>query len=127
MNWHAQRLKELHARAPKRRQASKSLRFAHVPLPWGYRVFAIAGKGSPIVLYALQQQKMTGHGDTKITDRLVRQWGLNRGIRGRTLNRLTAAGLASVRHRGKKFQGCPLLTLHMPEPRKNHKNDDKSD
>jgi len=127
MNWHAQKLAELHARAPKPRQVNKSLRFAHVPLPWGYRVFIVAGKGAPIVLYALQQQKMTGCGEVKITDRLLREWGLTRALRGRTLNRLEAAGLASVRHRGKKFQGCPLLTLHMPEQRKDRKNGDKSD
>jgi hypothetical protein len=114
MNWHAQKLAELHARAPKQRQANKSLRFAHVPLPWGYRVFAIAGRGARIVLYALQQQKITGRGDVKITAKLLKEWGLSRGCRGNTLDRLEAAGLATVRHRGKKHQGCPLLTIHTP-------------
>jgi hypothetical protein len=113
--WHTQKLAELHARAPKKRQANKSLRFAHVPLPWGYRVFAVAGRGTPIVLYALQQQKITGRGDVKITAKLLKEWGLNRKTRGQTLKALEVAGFATVQRRGKKFQGCPLLTLHLPE------------
>jgi hypothetical protein len=125
MNWHAQKLAELHARAPKKRQA-KSLRFAHVPLPWGYRVFAVTGRGAPIVLYTLQQQRMTGRGDVKITAKLLEEWGLSRKIRQQTLSALEAAGFATVRRRGKKFQGCPLLTIHTPEPRKDRQNDHKS-
>ena len=118
--WHTQKLAELHARAPKKRQANKSLRFAHVPLPWGYRVFAVAGKGAPIVLYALHMQKMTGHGEVAITAAVLKEkcGGIDRKTRNRTLNDLGAAGFATVRRRGKKFQGCPLLTMHPPEPKK---------
>jgi hypothetical protein len=121
--WHTQKLAALHARAPKKRQANKSQKFAHVPLPWGYRVFAVAGRGAPIVLYALQQQKITGRGDVKITAKLLKEWGLNRKTRGHTVNDLEAAGFATVRRRGKKFQGCPLLTMHPPEPKKEKGNE----
>ena len=113
MDWHTQKLKELHARAPRKRQANKSLRFAHVPLPWGYRVFAVAGKGAPIVLYALHMQRMTGHGEVAITAAVLKEkcGGIDRKTRNRTLAALEAARFATVRRRGKKFQGCPLLTL----------------
>jgi len=118
--WHTQKLAELHARAPKKRQANKSLRFAHVPLPWGFRVFAVAGKGAPIVLYALHMQRMTGRGDVAITAAVLKDkcGGIDRKTRNRTLNALEAAGFATVRRRGKQFQGCPLLTLHPPERKK---------
>src|SRR6516225_1297706 len=97
--WHTQKLAELHARAPRKRQANKSQRFAHVPLPWGFRVFAVAGRGAPIVLYALQQQKITGRGDVKITVRLLKERGLNRKTRSHTLSDLETAGFATVRRR----------------------------
>jgi hypothetical protein len=115
--WHTQKLADLHARAPKKRQASKLLRFAHVPLPWGYRVFAVAGKGAPIVLYALHMQRMTGQGDVGITAAVLKEkcGGIDRKTRNRTLKALEAAGFATVRRRGKKFQGCALLTMHLPE------------
>jgi hypothetical protein len=127
--WHQRKLAELHARAPKKRQVNKSLRFAHVPLPWGYRVFAIAGKGAPIVLYALHMQKMTGHGEIAITAAVLKEkcGGIDRKTRNRTLNDLEAAGFATVRRRGKKFQGCALLTMHPPEPKKDYRDGSKSD
>jgi len=112
----AKKLAELRARAPKR-AADKTKKYANVPLPWGYRVFAIAGRGAPIVLHALHIQKIEGRDDVKITAKLLKQWGISRGTRNNTLNRLEAAGLATVRHRGKKFQGCPLLTMHVPKQR----------
>src|SRR5262249_657201 len=120
--WHKQRLAELHARGPKKCQASRSHRFAHVPLPWGYRVFAIARRGAPIVLYALHMQRMTGHGEVAITAAVLKEkcGGIDRKTRNRTLNALEAAGFATIRRRGKKFQGCALLTMHTPEPKKDH-------
>jgi hypothetical protein len=88
--------------------------FAYVPLPWGYRALAIAGRGVAIVLYALRMQESgLKRKDVPITDSLLKKWGLNHKIRGRTLSRLEAAGLATVRRRG-KYRGCPLLTLHYP-------------
>ena len=114
-NWAKRRMAELHARAPKKRQAHKALKFAYVPLPWGYRVFAIAGRGAPIVLHALREQKISGRGDVAITAALLKQWGVSHGTRNNTIKRLTAAGEATVRYRGKKFRGCPLLTMHIPE------------
>jgi hypothetical protein len=115
MDWLTKKLAELHARAPEKRQAGKMQQYAYVPLPWGYRVFALAGRGAPIVLYALQQQKITGRGDVAITAKLLKQCGVSRGTRNNTLKRLTAAGEATVRYRGKKFRGCPLLTMHTPK------------
>jgi hypothetical protein len=115
--WAKQRLAELHARAPKKQQASKTQKFAHVPLPWGYRVFAIAGRGAPIILHAIHEQKTRGRRDVAITAALLKQWGVSRGTRTNTLKRLTAAGEATVRYRGKKFRGCPLLTMHIPKTR----------
>ena len=125
--WHQQKLKELHARAPNKRQADKSQRFAHVPLPWGYRVFAIAGRGAPIVLYALHMQRMTGCGEVAITAAVLEKCGgIDRKTRNRTLLALEACGLATVRRRGKKFQGCALLTMHTPEPKKDRQDGSNS-
>jgi hypothetical protein len=107
--WAKKRLAELHAKAPKKQP--KKQRYAYVPLPWGYRVFAIAGRGAPIVLYVLHEQRINGHGDVKITAALLKQWGISRGTRSNTLDRLEAAGLATITRRGKKFQGCPAVTL----------------
>jgi hypothetical protein len=91
-------------------------KYVNVPLPWGFRVFAIAGRGGPIVLHAVREQKLHGgRGDVKITAALIKQWGISRGTRNNTLKRLVAAGLATVRYRGSKFQGCPLLTMHVPK------------
>jgi hypothetical protein len=93
-------------------------KYVNVPLPWGFRVLAIAGRGAPIVLHALREQKLHGgRGDVKITAALIKQWGISRGTRRNTLNRLEAAGEATVRYRGSKFQGCPLLTMHVPKQR----------
>ena len=80
----------------------------------------LPGKGAPIVLYALHMQRMTGHGEVAITAAVLKEkcGGIDRKTRNRTLAALEAAGFATVRRRGKKFQGCPLLTLHPPEPNK---------
>jgi hypothetical protein len=107
---------ELRARAPGKRHRTqkqqKRKQFAYVPLPWGYRAITIAGRGGAIVLHALRMQEAgLKRKDVPITDKLLKEWGLDPKTRSRTLARLEAAGLATVRRRG-KFRGCPLLTLH---------------
>jgi hypothetical protein len=113
-DWLERRLAMLKA-APKKR-ADKKEKYAYVPLPWGYRVFAIAGRGAPIVLHVLREQKINGHGDVKITAKLLKEWGISRKIRNHTLVNMEAAGLMRVTRRGKKFRGCPSVTmLNVPE------------
>jgi hypothetical protein len=96
------------------RQPAKRKTFAIVPLgdDWGYRAFKIAGSGSGIVLYALHVHRMTGKGDVAITATVLKRCGLSRKARLNTINRLVKAGLATVRYRGSKHRGCPLLTLN---------------
>jgi hypothetical protein len=93
----------------------KRKKFVVIPLydDWGYRAMTTAGRGAAIVLHALYVQKTTGQGDVPITAALLRRHGLTRKMRWITINRLVAAGLATVRYRG-KFCGCPLLTLLVP-------------
>jgi hypothetical protein len=101
-------------KATKPRKA-KGRKFAYVPLDgdWGYRVMTLAGSGAAIVVHALFVQRITGKGDVPITAELLRQWGIFRMTRSRTLQRLSRAGVATVRYRG-RGRGCPLLTLHVP-------------
>jgi hypothetical protein len=88
-----------------------------VPLDddWGYRAVTVAKEGAAIVLYVLREQR-TGEyrGDgIPITLAMLRRFGITRKIRTSTINRLVAAGFATVRRRG-KYRGCPLLTLNIP-------------
>jgi hypothetical protein len=94
---------------------SKQKKFARVPLDddWGCRAATVAERGAAIVLYAVYMQRTTGRGDVPITAALLRRWGINQKIRTRTINRLVAAGFATVKRRG-KFRGCPLLTMNLP-------------
>jgi hypothetical protein len=90
-------------------------KFAIIPLDndWGYRAMSVAGRGAAIVLHALYIQKTTGRGDVPITAALLRRLRITRKLRWMTIKRLEAAGMATVRYRG-KFRGCPLLTLLAP-------------
>jgi hypothetical protein len=90
-------------------------KFAYVPLPWGYRALTVAGRGAAIVAHALYIQRTKGRGDVPITAAVLKQCGVSRKTRSQTLSNLEAAGMATVRRRGKKSQGCPLLTMLMPE------------
>jgi hypothetical protein len=114
-DWAKKKLAELHARAPKKQVAGRRGKYAYVPLPWGYRAFAIAGRGAPIVLHALHEQKVTGRGDVPITAAFLKRYGIDRKTRSRTIDTLVTAGMATARRRGKKFKGCPLLTMHPPK------------
>ena len=113
-DWAKKKLAELHARAPKK-PADKKAKYAYVPLPWGYRALTVAGRGAVIVLHALHVQKTTSRGDVPITAAFIRQWGIDDKLRGRTLAKLQAEGLALVCRRGKKHRGCPLLTMLIPK------------
>ncbi len=86
-----------------------------MPLPWGYRALTVAGRGAAIVAHALHIQKTEGHGDVEITAKLLKELGIDRKTRSRTIERLVQAGLATSRRRGKKFRGCPLLTMLVPK------------
>jgi predicted transcriptional regulator len=97
------------------KRQTKGKNFAYVPLPWGYKAMRIAGRGAAIVLHALRMQETTKRGDVPITAKFLKQCGLNRKTRGHTIDQLVGAGLATARRRGKKSQGCPLLTLIYPK------------
>ncbi len=114
-DWAKRRLAELKAAAPKKRAANKKKKYAYVPLPWGYRALTVAGRGAAIVAHALHIQKTEGHGDVEITAKLLKELGIDRKTRSRTIERLVQAGLATSRRRGKKFRGCPLLTMLVPK------------
>jgi hypothetical protein len=99
--------------ATARQPEAKRKSFALVPLDdgWGYKAVLVAGKGAGIVLYALSIQHMTGKGDVPITASVLQRCGVTRKTRLNTISRLVKAGLATVRYRGSKHRGCPLLTL----------------
>jgi hypothetical protein len=115
-DWARKRLAELEAAAPRKRR--RKGKYVHVPLPWGYRAFAIAGRGAPIVLRALHEQGINGRGDVKITAAFLKRYGIDRKTRSRVIEDLVAAGMATVRRRGKKSLGCPLLTMLPPRTTK---------
>jgi hypothetical protein len=99
--------------ATARKPDGKQKAFAIVPLDddWGYQAVKVAGSGFGIVLYTLSVQRMTGKGEVPITATIMRRCGVTRKIRWGAINRLVKAGLATVKYRGSKHQGCPLLTL----------------
>ena len=115
-DWAAKRLAELRARAPKKRKADKTKKFAYVPLPWGYRALTAAGRGAAIVAHVLHVQKTTGHGDVPITAAFLKQCGLNYKVRNNTIADLVAGRFATAHRRGSKHQGCALLTMLPPGP-----------
>jgi hypothetical protein len=96
------------------RKSTRRGKFVIVPLDedWGYRVVTAAGRGAGIVLHTLYVQRMTGKGDVAVTATVLQRCGIDRKLRTRTIERLVKAGYATVRYRGNKYQGCPLLTLH---------------
>jgi hypothetical protein len=101
------------AAVPKRRERHKN--FAIVPLDdnWGYQAATAAGNGAAIILYALYRQR-TGTLEVPITAAVLKQCGLSRKMRTRTIEKLVKLGFATARYRGNKFCGCPLLTLLLP-------------
>jgi hypothetical protein len=98
-------------------RAIKRKKFAVVPLAgdWGYRAMTVAGRGAAIVVHALYVQKSTGRGDVPITPAVLQRCGITPKRRWVTINRLVKAGLATVRYRGSKFRGSPLLTMLTPD------------
>jgi hypothetical protein len=98
-------------------RAIKRKKFAVVPLmdDWGYRAMTVAGRGAAIVVHALYVQKSTGRGDVPITPTVLQRCGITPKQRWLTIGRLVKAGLATVRYRGSKFRGSPLLTLLVPD------------
>jgi hypothetical protein len=98
-------------------KAIKRKKFAVVPLTndWGYRAMTVAGRGAAIVVHALYVQKSTGRGDVPITPAVLQRCGISQKRRWITINQLVKAGLATVRYRGSKFRGSPLLTILTPD------------
>jgi hypothetical protein len=112
--WHKQRLAQLEAAAPVKQKGTKA-KYAHVPLPWGYQVVTVAGRGAAIALYAIHMQKMKGRKEVAITAAVLKECGVDHRVRSRTIGRLVKAGLATTSRNGKKHQGCPRLTMLLPE------------
>jgi hypothetical protein len=104
-------------RKPRRKASSKRKNFAIVPLndDWGYRAVTAAKEGAAIVLYVLREQRAREYRSDgiPITAAMLRRFGISLRVRNATIDRLVAAGFATVRRRG-KHRGCPLLTLNVP-------------
>ena len=114
-DWAKRRLAELQTAAPAKRKKSKL--FVIVPLDddWGYRAATAAGRGAAIVLYALYKRRTGTPTDVPITAAVLKRCGVSRKRRAQTIKKLVELGFATVRYRGSKFCGCPLLTLLPPQ------------
>lgn len=100
------------AKAP----APRAKNFVIVPLDddWGYQAVTAAGRGAALVLYALYKQRTGTPTNVPITAAVLKRYGVSRKVRAQTIKKLVELGFATVRYRGNKFRGCPLLTLLLP-------------